>query len=112
MLAGAATASKAAAEIAFGISVGVSYSAGALGYAAEEWINGRSPDFGKAMLNGGFVALEGTMSFVFGGITGSVGDIGTNGKFLKSREWWAKLAFGQEFTFPFKYGIDLIRRKF
>ncbi len=87
VLAGAATASNAAAGIAFGISAGVSYVAGSLGYATEEWINGRSPNFGKAMLNGGFVALEGAMSFVFGGITGSVGNIGTKGKFLKSREW-------------------------
>jgi RHS repeat-associated protein len=112
VLAGVATVSKVAAGIAFGISVGVSYAAGSLGYATEEWINDRSPNFGKAMLNGGFVALEGAMRFVFGGITGSVGNIGTKGKFLKSREWWAKLAFGQEFTFPFKYVIDLIRRKF
>ena len=44
-------------------------------------------------------------------ITGSVGTIGTKGKFLRSTEWYAKFVFGQEFTFPFKYGIDLIRTK-
>lgn len=101
-----------AAGFAFGISAGVTYVAGALGYASEEWINGRVPDFGKAMLNGALVTFEGSINFLFSGIIGSVRTIGTKGKFLKSREWYAKLAFGQEFTSPLKYGIDLIRKKF
>ena len=112
VMACAATASKAAAGIAFGISAGVTYAAGALGYATEEWINGRGPDFGKAMLNGALVAFEGSINYLFGGIVGSVGTIGTKGKFLRSREWYSKFAFGQEFTFPLKYGIDLIRKIF
>lgn len=73
-------------------------------------MNGRTPDFGKAMANGGFVAAEGAMNFLMGGILGSVGAVGTKGKFLRSVEWYAKFAFAQEFTLPFKYGIDIIRR--
>ena len=110
VLAGTAAAGVMSAGTAFGISLGVSFAAGSLGYATEEWMNGRTPDFGKALANGGFVAAEGAMNFLMGGILGSVGTVGTKGKFLRSVEWYAKFAFAQEFTFPFKYGIDIIRR--
>ena len=38
---------------AFAISSAVSFGAGALGYVSEEWINGRTPSFGKAIMHGG-----------------------------------------------------------
>ncbi len=109
VIAGVAGASGKAALIAFCVSSVISFGAGALGYAAEEWFNGRTPDFGTAMMHGGFVMLEGMISFGVGGITGSVGTIGKKGKPLISKEWWLKLIFGQEFTKPSKILIDLIR---
>ena len=110
VLAGTAAAGAMSAGTAFGISLGVSFAAGSLGYATEEWMNGRTPSFKKTMANGAFVAAEGAMNFVMGGILGSVGTIGTKGKFLRSVEWYAKFVFAQELTTPFKYGIDIIRR--
>lgn len=58
----------------------------------------------------GFVALEGMVNFGVGGIIGSLGNVGTKGKFLTSKEWWGKFIFGLEFTQPFKIGIDYIRK--
>ena len=110
VIAGVADASGKAALIAFGTSSAVSFGAGALGYASEEWMNGRTPTFGKAMMHGGFVALEGMVNFGVGGIVGSIGNVGTKGKFFTSKEWWGKFIFGLEFTQPFKIGIDLIRK--
>lgn len=110
VIAGTATAGGLTAGGAFAISTAVSFGAGALGYASEEWINGRTPSFGKAMMHGGFVALEGMVNFGVGGIIGSLGNVGTKGKFLISNEWWGKFIFGSEFTQPFKIGIDLIRK--
>ena len=110
VLAETAAAGAMSAGTALGISLGVSFAAGSLGYATEESMNGRTPSFGKVMANGAFVAAEGAMNFVMGGILGSVGTIGTKGKFLRSVEWYAKFAFAQEFTSPFKYGVDIIRR--
>ena len=110
VIAGTATAGGLTAGGAFAISTAVSFGAGALGYATEEWMNGRTPSFGKAMMHGGFVALEGMVNFGVGGIVGSRGNVGTKGKFLTSKEWWGKLIFGLEFTQPFKIGIDYIRK--
>lgn len=58
---------------------------------------------------GGFVALEGMVNFAAGGMVGSIGNIGTKGAFLKSKEWWGKFVFGLEFTQPFKIGVDYMR---
>ena len=110
VIAGTATAGGLTAGGAFAISTAVSFAAGALGYATEEWMNGRTPSFGKAMMHGGFVALEGMVNFGVGGIIGSLGNVGTKWKFLVSKEWWEKLIFGLEFTQPFKIGIDYIRK--
>ena len=110
VIAGAATAGGLTAGGAFAISTAVSFGAGALGYASEEWVNGRTPSFRKAMMHGGFVALEGMVNFGVGGIVGSLGNVGTKGKFLTSKEWWGKFIFGLEFTQPFKIEIDLIRK--
>ncbi|MGM9900116.1 MAG: RHS repeat domain-containing protein [Bacilli bacterium] len=110
VIAGTAIAGGLTAGGAFAISTAVSFSAGALGYATEEWMNGRTPSFGKAMMHGGFVALEGMVNFGVGGIIGSLGNVGTKGKFLTSKEWWGKFIFGLEFTQPFKIEIDYIRK--
>ena len=110
VIAGAAATGGLTAGGAFAISTAVSFGAGALGYATEEWMNGRTPSFGKAMMHGGFVALEGMVNFGVGGIVGSIGNVGTKGKFLVSKEWWGKFIFGLEFTQPFKIGIDYIRK--
>ena len=110
VIAGIAGASTKAALIAFGVSSAVSFGAGALGYATEEWMNGRTPSFGKAMMHGSFVALEGMVNFGVGGIVGSIGNVGTKGKFLVSKEWWGKFILGLGFTQPFKIGIDYIRK--
>ena len=112
VLAGTAVAGAMSAGTAYCISLGVSFAAGSIGYVLEESMCGRAPDFGKAMLNGALVSFEGTINYVFGGIVGSVGNVGTKGKpALKSLEWYGKFIFSQEFTFPIKYGIDLIRKK-
>lgn len=111
VIAGASGASGMAALGAFGVSATVSFGAGALGYASEEWINGRTPDFGKAMMHGGFVAIEGMINFGVGGVIGSMGNIGTKGPNpFRSLEWWGKLTFGQMYTQPSKISIDLIRK--
>ena len=39
------------------MSVAVSFGASALGYASEEWINGRTPTLEKTLIQGGFVGL-------------------------------------------------------
>ena len=56
------------------------------------------------------VALESIVNFGVGGMIGSIGNVGTKGKMLVSKEWWGKLILGQEFTQPFKIGIDLLRK--
>lgn len=95
---------------AFATSAIVSYMAGAAGYAVEEMWNGRTPTTEKANMHGSFVMLEGMMYYGVGGITGSVGNIGTKGKLLTTKEWWGKFFFGLEFTQPGKTLIDLIRK--
>jgi len=110
VIAGTATTGGLTAGSAFAINTAVSFGAGNLGYVFEELINGRTPSFGKAIMHGGFVMIEGMVSFGVGGITGSVGTIGKKGKLLLSKEWWLKFIFGQEFTQPFKIGIDSIRK--
>ncbi len=109
VMVGIASASGKAALIAFGASLTISFVGGALGYAAEEWFNDRTPDFGTAMKHGGFVMLVGMVNFGVGGIIGSVGTIGKKGTPFISKEWWSKFIFGQEFTQPFKMVIDLLR---
>ncbi len=110
VLAGEATIGLTAGK-AYAISTLVSFSAGSLGYIVEEKMNDKDPSFGKALMNGGLVALAGTLKFVFGGVVGSVGHLGTKGKPpVRSKEWWGKLVFGQEFTMPFKILIDYLRK--
>ena len=118
VLAGIAGASGKTALIAFGASSAISFGAGALGYATEEWMNDRRPDFWTAMMHGGFVMLEGMISFGVGGIVGSVGNVGTKGKYFNrkgwtkifgGKEWWLKFIFGQEFTLPSKILINFLR---
>jgi len=110
LIAGTSGASGIAALSAFGISGAVSFGAGALGYASEEWFNGRTPDFGRAMMHGGFVAIEGMINFGVGGIIGSMGNIGTKGPNpFRSLEWWGKFTFGLMYAQPSKITIDLIR---
>ena len=111
IIAGLETANITAASVAFGFGVGLSFAAGSLGYATEEWINGRNPNFKSIVLNGIMVSSEGAAGFVVGGIVGSVGKIGTTGKFLKSKEWIGKTVYTKEFTFPLNYLLDWIRRK-
>ena len=110
VLAGSATVSGMSATIAFAISIGVNFTAGSFGYVMEEIMNGRTVYLDDVIYNGIMVSIEGAIKFFFGGIAGSVGKIGTKGKPLRSKEWWLKFVFGQEFTAPFKYGIDLLRR--
>ncbi len=110
VIAGTAIAGGLTASGAFAISTAVSFGAGTLGYALEEWIDGRTPSVGKAIANGAFVALEGMLNFGVGAIIGCFGNVGTKGKFLVSTEWWGKFIFGLEFTQPIKIGIDLIRK--
>ena len=110
-IAGTATTSGLSAKGALLISTAVSFGTGALGYSSEEWVNGRSPSFEKAMVHGGFVALEGMINFGAGGVIGSIGTVGTKGRLLTSKEWWFKFFFGLEFTQPFKVGADLLRKK-
>lgn len=109
VIAGTAVTGGLTAGGAFAISTSVSFGAGALGYASEEWINGRTPSFGKAMMHGGFVALEGMVKFAAGGFMGSLGNVGTKGKFLISKEWWGKFILGLAISQPFKTAMDLIR---
>ena len=110
MIAGTATTGWTLTTVAFLTSTSISFCAGALGYATEEWINGRSPSSQKALMNGGIVAFEGAWNFGVGGVVGSVGKIGTKGDLLVSKEWWGKLILGMEFSQPFKIGLDLIRK--
>lgn len=49
------------------------------------------------------------VNFGIGGIIGSIGNVGTKGKLLTSKEWWGKFIFGLEFTKPFKISVDLLR---
>ncbi len=108
-IAGTSLAGGLSVSEALGISTSISFLSGALGYASEEWINERSPSFEKAIVHGVFVALEGIVKFGVGGMTGSIGNIGTKGKFLTSIEWWGKLALGLEFSQPIKILIDYLR---
>ena len=109
-IAGTAVSSGLSAGGAFALSAGVSFAAGALGYASEERMNDREPSLDKAIAHGGFVALEGMVKYGVGGMIGSVGNIGTKGKFLTSIEWWGKLILGLEFAQPLKTGIDYLRK--
>ena len=114
VLAGGATVGQmVGAGVAFLGSTTLSFGAGALGHVVEERWNGRTPSLEKAMIQGGFVAAEGAFSFFVGGLTGSVGKIGTKGpKFLRSLEWWGKLAFGSSLTMPFRAGLDYFRKTY
>ena len=107
-IAGTTLAGGLSAIEAFGISALVSFATGALGYTVEELFNERSPSLEKAVVHGGFVALEGMVKFCAGGMAGSIGIIGTKGSFA-SIEWWVKLILGLEFSNPFKYLIDRLR---
>ena len=109
VLAGTAVIGGLTAGGAFAISAAVSFGAGALGYAVEEWKNEKTPSFGEAMMHGGFVALEGMVNFGVGGMVGSVGKVGTKGDPLVTKEWWGKLFFGLEFSQPIKLELDFIR---
>lgn len=50
------------------------------------------------------------INFGVGGTIGSIGNVGTKGKFLTSKEWWGKFIFGHEFSQPAKISIDLLRK--
>ena len=106
----AATGAIANAGIAFGATLGISFSAGAIGYVAEKKINGENVDVPMAIAQGAFVMAEGAVNFVIGGIVGSFGTIGTKGKPFISAEWWGKLVLAQEFTLPFKTLVDFVRK--
>lgn len=94
-------ASIVAALIAFGTSTAVLFTAGSIGYTIEETMNNGIPNFGKAMTNGGFVALESIVKFGVGGVIGNIGHVGENGpKF--SKEWVGKNIFKLEFSQPIK----------
>ncbi len=72
-------------------------------------MNNRIPNFGKAMTNGEFVALEGIVKFGVGGVIGSIGHVGENGpKF--SKEWVGKNIFKLEFSQPIKSLLDMFRK--
>ena len=68
-------ASVTTALIAFDTSTAVSFTAESVGYTIEEIMNNRTPSFGKAMANGGLVALEGIVKFGVGGVIGSFGHV-------------------------------------
>ena len=68
-----------------GVSTAISFGAGALGYATEEWFNKRTPTLKNALIQGGFVATEGLINFVFGGTVGSLGKVGADD------EWWKNI---------------------
>lgn len=110
LIAGLPTTSGSAALTVFATSTGVSFGAGALGYATEEWINGRTPMFGTAIMHGGFIGLEGIWNFGLGGMIGSMWKPGTKGDFLRTGEWWGKFLIGQEFSLPFNITIDYLRK--
>ncbi len=107
VIAGAASISGLSALSALGISSAITFSAGALGYAAEEWINGRTPSFGKAIMHGTFVMTQGIMTYGYSGMIGSVGTIGQKGIGM---EKILKTMFIQEFTLPYKILTDIIRK--
>lgn len=72
-------------------------------------MNNRTPSFGKAMANGGLVALESIVKFGVGGVIGSIGHVGENGpKF--SKEWFGKNIFKLEFSQPIKSLLDMLRK--
>ena len=102
-------ASGAAALIAFGTSTAVSFAAGSIGYTIEEAMNHRTPIFGKAMANGGLVALESIVKFGVGGVIGSIGHVGENGPTF-SKEWVGKTIFKLEFSQPIKSLLDMLRK--
>lgn len=106
-IAGAVSISGLSAISAFGISSAITFGAGALGYATEEWINGKTPSFGKAIMHGAFVMSEGMLTYGFSGMMGSVGTIGKKGVGI---EKILKTLFIQEFTLPYKVVTDIIRR--
>ena len=108
-IAGASASEALSVSGAFAISTAVSFAAGALGYILEEHFDGDKPLLEKAIMHGGFVALEGIVNFGVGGMVGSIGTIGSKGVAIKSGEWWGKLILGFEFSQPFKFGIDCLR---
>ena len=107
MIAGGGVAK--AALSALGASATISYVAGAGGYVIEEIWNNRSPSLKGILIHGGAVALEGIWNFGVGGVAGSVGHVGTNGKPFCSPEWYGKLGFKIGLQQPIKIGIDLLR---
>ena len=108
VIAGSATASWSASMVAFGISSAVSFGAGALGYSVQELINGKTPNFGKAMVQGGLTALKGMINYTFGGFVGSYGRVGERGKIF-TWEWWKKLGLRKAYTLPFEYVFDYLQ---
>ena len=54
------------------------------------------------------VAFEGILRFGTGGMTGSMGTVGSSGKLL-TKEWATKFIIGQEFSFPLKFALDKLR---
>ena len=88
-----------------GVSTAVSFGAGALGYAAEEWFNKRNPTLKNVLIQGCFVATEGLVNFVFGGTVGSIGKVGS------SDEDWKKI-FEYIFIKPLVNIYDFLRDYF
>lgn len=72
-------------------------------------MNHRTPIFGKAMANGGLVALESIVKFGVGGVIGSIGHVGENWPTF-SKEWVGKTIFKLEFSQPIKSLLDMLRK--
>ena len=111
LIAGTAGATGTSALAALATSTAISFGAGALGYAAEEWINSRTPSFSKSMINGGLVAFQGMFSFALGGVMGSFGKpFSQTGKTSDMLNGTTKKVFELMFGEPIGLLIDLIRK--
>jgi RHS repeat-associated protein len=98
------------ADVAYALatSVFITFSAGVLGFVAEQEINGNSSwSTREAIQNGILVAVEGIHYFHTGGLIGSFGHIGTKGPFL-SKEWFLKFTVSQAFNQLFKHPLEKI----
>ena len=110
-LAGLSTVSTSATVCSFLASIGVSALAGGGGFVLQELRNGNIDKVSIQQVIGhaGIVAIEAAYNFGIGGMIGSIGEVGTKGARF-SAEWLGKLILGQEFSLPFKYPLDKLRK--